>query len=125
MRRKPGPHALCLVRTIVGENNVHLPTCGKLPLDGVEKGYEFLLPMTAHRLADYRAVQDVQGRKQRRYAVALSRGRPRRRGLAPPLTLGRAAFTPLALSVTTRSQPACFRASFCKEKSCLGVDTLT
>ena len=71
MRRKPIPHALCLVRAIVVENDVHLSSRWKLPLDGVEKGYEFLLPVTSHGLADYRAVEDVEGCKQRRGAVAL------------------------------------------------------
>ena len=71
MRSQPGPHPFCFVRAIVVENDVHLSARCKLPVDGVEKGHEFLLPMTPHRLSDHRAVKDIQGRKQRGRAVTL------------------------------------------------------
>lgn len=71
MHRNPISPAPCLVRAIVVENDVHLPTRWKLPLDGFEKGDEFVLPVTPRGLADYPDVEDVEGCMQRRGAVAL------------------------------------------------------
>ena len=86
MRHQPGAHVSGLVRAVVVDNNVYLSTRRKLLVNGVEKGYEFLLSMTAHVLSDHRAVKDVQGCKQRRRAVSLVVMGARLRGL--PVFMG-------------------------------------
>ena len=68
---EPGPHLGMLVRRIVVEDGVYGLSRRDLAFDFVEEPNEFLMPMALHVFANDRAVQDVQGREQRRRAVSL------------------------------------------------------
>ena len=68
---KLGAHCVGLVRRMVVKNDMHVAVPGRLTLDGVEEGDEFLVPVALHVLPDHRALETIQGREQGGGSVAL------------------------------------------------------
>jgi hypothetical protein len=63
---EPGANVGVFVSCTIVENDVDHLADRNLRLDGVQKSNEFLMTMTLHVAADDRAVEDVEGGKQRR-----------------------------------------------------------
>ena len=66
MAIEPGANVGVFVSCTIVENDVDHLADRNLRLDGVQKSNEFLMTMTLHVAADDRAVEDVEGGKQRR-----------------------------------------------------------
>ena len=71
MPGKPSPNLGMLVSGIVIGNGVDQLAYWHAGLNGVEEADELLMPMALHAAADHRAVQHVEGGKQRSGAMAL------------------------------------------------------
>src|SRR6476619_1918502 len=65
MARQPGAYPRVLVDGIVVHDRVYDLAGRDCCLDGVEKADEFLMTVALHAAAEHRAVEHVQGRKQR------------------------------------------------------------
>jgi hypothetical protein len=65
----PCHHRGVLVGRVVVEDDVHDLPGGHVGLNGVEKGDEFLVPLTLHAASDGGALKDVQSGEQRGGAV--------------------------------------------------------
>jgi hypothetical protein len=66
---KPGTYFAMLVDGVVVEDGVDQLAGGHHRLDPVEETNELLVPMSGHTLADHRAVEDIERRKQGGCAV--------------------------------------------------------
>src|SRR3954471_10352362 len=71
MARQPGAYPRVLVDGIVVHDRVYDLAGRDCCLDGVEKADEFLMTVALHAAAQHRAVEHVQGRKQRGRAMPL------------------------------------------------------
>ena len=71
MPGKPSPNLGMLVSGVVIGNGVDQLAGWHAGLNGVEEADELLMPMALHAAADHRAVQHVEGGKQRSGAMAL------------------------------------------------------
>ena len=66
---EPSPDFGVLVTAIVVEDHMDQPAGRDVALEAVEKAQEFLVPVALHALADHRAVENIEGRKQRGRAI--------------------------------------------------------
>src|SRR6476660_8514805 len=71
MARQPGAYPRVLVDGIVVHDRVYDLAGRDCCLDGVEKADEFLMTVALHAATEHRAVEHVQGRKQRGRAMPL------------------------------------------------------
>jgi hypothetical protein len=69
---EPGANLGMLVRGIVVDDQMHLPSGRGFAVDLVEEADELLMPVAAHALADDLAVEQVERGEQRRRAVPLA-----------------------------------------------------
>src|SRR6478672_7533680 len=86
MARQPGAYPRMLVDGIVVHDRVYDLAGRDCCLDGVEKADEFLMTVALHAATEHRAVEHVQGRKQRGRAmplVVMRHGRGGKRGKTP------------------------------------------
>ena len=89
---KPSPHVGMFVRAVVVGNDVNVLACGSLLVDEAEKRDPILICMAIPALAEYAAVQSVQGREQCGGSVPLV---VMRHGCAPTFLHGQAGLRPI------------------------------
>src|SRR3954454_24716401 len=88
MARQPGAYPRVLVDGIVVHDRVYDLAGRDCCLDGIEKADEFLMTVALHAAAEHRAVEDVQGRKQRGRPMSLIVMRHGRRATGPDRRAG-------------------------------------
>ena len=67
---KPGHYAGMFVRSVIVDDQMQVELSGSLAVDPLQKPNELLVSMTWHTIADHAAVEQAQGCKQSRGAVA-------------------------------------------------------